>query len=246
MIDSLHTYIKEINLKNDVHLLLLRSTVPNIFCAGADLKERAKMPLDSIASHVRRLRDLFHALSKLPIPTIAAIDGTALGGGLEMCLACDIRIATAQAKMGLVEAKLGIIPGAGGTQRLPRLIGVAKAKELIFKGSVISGAEALKLGLVNEIVDGTDHSPNSNDPENGDDRFPAFNRALQLAKQMINQCSPLSLRCAKQAIDEGYEISIQEGLNVEDKEYEKVVNSNDRIEGLKAFLEKRQPIYKGI
>nr|XP_041567345.1 methylglutaconyl-CoA hydratase, mitochondrial isoform X1 [Taeniopygia guttata] len=131
-------------LKSDkkVRTVVFRSEVPGIFCAGADLKERAKMHSSEVSSFVSRARATINELANLPVPTIAAIDGTALGGGLELALACDIRVAASSAKMGLVETKLAIIPGAGGTQRLPRTIGVSLAKELIFSARIVDGTSS--------------------------------------------------------------------------------------------------------
>ncbi|XP_071437688.1 methylglutaconyl-CoA hydratase, mitochondrial isoform X3 [Pithys albifrons albifrons] len=131
-------------LKSDkkVRTVIFRSEVPGIFCAGADLKERAKMHSSEVSSFVSRARATINELANLPVPTIAAIDGTALGGGLELALACDIRVAASSAKMGLVETKLAIIPGAGGTQRLPRTIGVSLAKELIFSARIVDGTSS--------------------------------------------------------------------------------------------------------
>ncbi|XP_015258753.1 PREDICTED: methylglutaconyl-CoA hydratase, mitochondrial, partial [Cyprinodon variegatus] len=136
--------MEDIKKNNKVRSVILCSLVPGIFCAGADLKERAKMAPSEVGPFVSRARALITELGNLTVPTIAAIDGAALGGGLEMALACDIRIASSSAKMGLVETKLAIIPGAGGTQRLPRAIGVSLAKELIFTGRVVDGKEAFR------------------------------------------------------------------------------------------------------
>ena len=171
-------------------------------------------------------------LERLPMPVIAAIDGHALGGGLEMALACDLRVAAKEAKMGLVETKLAIIPGAGGTQRLPRLVGPALAKELIFTARVINGAQAQKIGLVNDAVD-----QNSN----GDG---AFQRAVQIAQEIIPN-GPIGVQMAKAAISKGIEVSLDSGLAFEGACYAQVVPTQDRLEGLKAFAEKRKPQYKG-
>ncbi|XP_071587546.1 methylglutaconyl-CoA hydratase, mitochondrial isoform X7 [Heliangelus exortis] len=131
-------------LKSDkkVRTVIFRSEVPGIFCAGADLKERAKMHSSEVSSFVSKARATINEMANLPVPTIAAIDGAALGGGLELALACDIRVAASSAKMGLVETKLAIIPGAGGTQRLPRTIGVSLAKELIFSARIVDGTSS--------------------------------------------------------------------------------------------------------
>ncbi|XP_054842068.1 methylglutaconyl-CoA hydratase, mitochondrial isoform X3 [Eublepharis macularius] len=164
-------------LKSDkkVRTVICRSEVPGVFCAGADLKERAKMHSSEVSSFVSKARATINDLANLPVPTIAAIDGIALGGGLELALACDIRVAVTSAKMGLVETKLAIIPGAGGTQRLPRTIGVSLAKELIFSARVVDGDEAKSIGLISHVVEQN---------EEGD---AAYRRALVLAREFLPQ-----------------------------------------------------------
>ncbi|KGL85776.1 hypothetical protein N309_00201, partial [Tinamus guttatus] len=142
---------------------------------GADLKEREKMDDAEVGLFVKRLRNLMDEIAALPVPTIAAIDGYALGGGLELALACDLRVAASSAKMGLIETTRGLLPGAGGTQRLPRCIGVALAKELIFTGRQIDGQQAFSMGLVNHTV-----------PQN-DEGDAAYQRALTLAKEILPQ-----------------------------------------------------------
>ncbi|KAM6469933.1 methylglutaconyl-CoA hydratase, mitochondrial isoform 3-T3 [Liasis olivaceus] len=164
-------------LKTDkkVRTVIFRSEVPGVFCAGADLKERAKMHASEVSSFVSKARTTINEMANLPVPTIAAIDGIALGGGLELALACDIRVAATSAKMGLVETKLAIIPGAGGTQRLPRTIGVSLAKELIFSARVVDGEEAKSIGLISHVVEQN---------EAGD---AAYRRALALAREFLPQ-----------------------------------------------------------
>nr|XP_038026122.1 methylglutaconyl-CoA hydratase, mitochondrial isoform X2 [Anas platyrhynchos] len=192
-------------LKSDkkVRTVIFRSEVPGIFCAA-----------------------------NLPVPTIAAIDGTALGGGLELALACDIRVAASSAKMGLVETKLAIIPGAGGTQRLPRTIGVSLAKELIFSARIVDGEEAKSIGLISHVVEQN---------EAGD---AAYRRALALAREFLPQ-GPVAMRVAKLAINQGMEVDLVTGLAIEEACYAQTIPTKDRIEGLLAFKEKRPPRYKG-
>lgn len=172
------------------------------------------------------------SLENLPMPVIAALDGVALGGGLEMALACDLRVASSTAKMGLVETKLAIIPGAGGTQRLPRIVGQALAKELIFTARVLNGTDAYKIGLVNQVQE-----QNSN----GD---AAYLRALQLAKEILPQ-GPIAVRVAKWAISAGAQTDLDTALSIEELCYAQVIPTKDRLEGLKAFREKRPPVYTG-
>ncbi|XP_058878197.1 methylglutaconyl-CoA hydratase, mitochondrial-like [Acipenser ruthenus] len=224
--------VDAVKVNKSVRTVILCSLVPGIFCAGADLKERAKMHPSEVGPFVSKARALMNELGNLPMPTIAAIDGAALGGGLEMALACDIRTAAFTAKMGLVETKLAIIPGAGGTQRLPRTIGVASAKELIFSGRTVDGTEAKSLGLVS-------HSVEQN--EAGD---AAFRKALALAREFIPQ-GPIAMRMAKLAINRGIEVDLATGLAIEEACYAQVIPTKDRIEGLTAFKEKRPPRYKG-
>lgn len=216
----------------NVRVVLLCSTVKGVFCAGADLKERAKMKPEEVGPFVTKARACISGLENLPMPVIVALDGVALGGGLEMALACDLRVAADSAKMGLVETKLAIIPGAGGTQRLPRIVGSAKAKELIFTAAVLDGTQAAEIGLVNYVV------PQN---ENGDS---AYHKALEIAKKIIPN-GPIGVRMAKTAISRGMEVDLSSGLSIEEACYAQVIPTKDRIEGLNAFKEKRIPNYKG-
>ncbi|XP_066936139.1 methylglutaconyl-CoA hydratase, mitochondrial-like [Clytia hemisphaerica] len=225
-------YMNELASNRNVRAVVLRSLVPGVFCAGADLKERRKMTEADVPMFVSRARMLFQKLNDLPVPTIAALEGAALGGGLEMALSCDFRIASTTAKLGLPETKLAIIPGAGGTVRLPRLIGVSKAKELIFTGRVLNSTQAADISLVEYSVDQND---------NGD---AAFVRAMELAGEMQSQ-GPVALRAAKKSISRGIEVDLHSALTYEELCYSQVVPTKDRIEGLTAFKEKRKPVYKG-
>ncbi|XP_051818210.1 methylglutaconyl-CoA hydratase, mitochondrial isoform X2 [Antechinus flavipes] len=192
-------------LKSDkkVRTVIVRSEVPGVFCAA-----------------------------NLPVPTIAAIDGIALGGGLELALACDIRVAASSAKMGLVETKLAIIPGAGGTQRLPRAIGMALAKEMIFSARVLDGQEAKSIGLISHVLEQN---------EMGD---AAYRKALALAREFLPQ-GPVAMRVAKLAINQGMEVDLITGLAIEEACYAQTIPTKDRLEGLLAFKEKRPPRFKG-
>ena len=227
LMNKFHSILDNISNDNNVKIIILNSNVEKVFCAGADLKERATMTPVQVNTFVSSLRNGFTKLYNLPQPVIAAIDGAALGGGLELALSCDIRIAGKGSIFGLPETGLAIIPGAGGTQRLPRLIGTAKAKELIFTGRRVAPSEALTLGLVNEVV------------ENGKEG------ALNMARLMLNN-GPIALRMAKKAINLGIEGDVTSGMVVEDLCYAQVIPTQDRIEGLTAFKEKRKPVYKGL
>ncbi|KPJ02535.1 Enoyl-CoA hydratase domain-containing protein 2, mitochondrial [Papilio xuthus] len=215
-----------------ISVVILHSLVRGIFCAGANLKERFKMADDEVANFVRGLRETFIEIEDLPMPTIAAIEGVAVGGGLELALACDIRVAAENAKLGLVETGRGLIPGAGGTQRLPRVIHPNIAKELIFTSRIINGKEAKEMGIVN-------HAVTQNENNNA-----AFEKALDLAREILPN-APIALRCAKQAINEGVQLSIKDGYEVEQKYYEINVPTKDRQEGMLSFIEKRKPKYEG-
>lgn len=190
------------------------------------------MPAAEVPGFVAKARGLMSELEKLPIPIIAAIDGPALGGGLELSLACDLRVAASNAKLGLTETKLAIIPGAGGTQRLPRLIGSAKAKELIYTGRIINGIESEKLGIVNSCV------------EQNAEGNAAYLKALALAEEILPN-GPIGLAMAKEAIGRGLQMDLDSGLAIEKLCYDQVIPTADRLEGLRAFKEKRKPIYKG-
>ncbi|CAK1546883.1 unnamed protein product [Leptosia nina] len=228
--------MREVNsiLKEDkkISVVILHSLVPGIFCAGANLKERFKMNDDEVASFVRGLRQTFIGVEDLPMPTIAAIDGVAVGGGLELALACDMRVVADSAKLGLVETGRGLIPGAGGTQRLPRVIHSNIAKELIFTSRIISGQEAKQLGIVNHSV-----------PQDGMNNA-AFKRALSLARE-ISTNAPIALRCAKKAVNEGLQLPLKDGYEVEQRCYELNIPTKDRQEGMISFMEKRKPQYQG-
>ncbi|XP_019569436.2 methylglutaconyl-CoA hydratase, mitochondrial isoform X6 [Rhinolophus sinicus] len=199
---------------------------------GADLKERVKMNPSEVGPFVSKIRAVINEMANLPVPTIAAIDGLALGGGLELALACDIRVAASSAKMGLVETKLAIIPGGGGTQRLPRAIGMSLAKELIFSARVLDGQEAKAVGLVSHVL------------EQNQEGDAAYRKALDLAREFLPQ-GPVAMRVAKLAINQGMEVDLVTGLAIEEACYAQTIPTKDRLEGLLAFKEKRSPRYKG-
>ncbi len=198
------------------------------FSAGADLKERAGLGSVEVAEAVAAISRAMQAVGEIPVPTIAAINGVALGGGLELALACDIRLASSSAVLGLPETTLAIIPGGGGTQRLPRIAGEGRAKELIFTGRRISAAEALQYGIVHEIA--------APDELRG--------RASQLARTIAAN-GPVAVRAAKEAIARGMELPLGQGFALENEMYGRTVPTKDRLEGLEAFREKRAPVYRG-
>jgi methylglutaconyl-CoA hydratase len=221
--------IEHINNSNDIRVVLLMSSSPGYFCSGANLKERATFTEEETRKFVIKARETFQDFAELKVPTICGIDGFAFGGGLELALTCDIRIATKNALIGLTECGLGIIPGAGGSQRLPRLIGVNKAKELMFTCEKLTGEQCLNLGIVNHVVEKYENLEE---------------KALEMAKRIL-KCGPIAIQAVKKAIDEGIHLDLRSALGVEMKNYDKVLSTEDRLEGIKAFLEKREPQYKG-
>ncbi|XP_076669990.1 methylglutaconyl-CoA hydratase, mitochondrial [Andrena cerasifolii] len=233
LVDQLSNAISSVRADTKLRVLIIRSLVPKVFCAGADLRERLKMDNSEVLKFVCSLRSIMCNVESLPTPVISAIDGVALGGGLELALATDIRVAVSEAKMGLVETKLAIIPGAGGTQRLPRLIGPAKAKELIYTSRIFDGEDAMKIGLVNQVV-----------PQNKDGDA-AYQSALSIAREILPN-GPIGVKVAKVAISTGIEVPITDGFEIENQCYSEVVDTKDRIEGLTAFVTKRVPVYQGV
>jgi len=198
------------------------------FCAGADLKERASMTADDVHAFHEGLRRALRAIEEAPQVFVAALNGAALGGGLELALACDLRIAAETAELGLPEVGLGIIPGGGGTQRLPRLVGVARAKDLVLTARRVGAAEALAIGLVGRIA-------------------PAarlLEEALAYAGEAARN-APVSLRQAKRAIDGGLHLPLDAALDLENRLYQDCLGTKDRVEALRAFAEKRPPVFTG-
>ena len=232
LVKNLSSAIDAVKFDKNVRVLIIRSHAKGAFCAGADLKERAKMSPAEVGPFVSKGREIIGAWDKLPMPVIAAIDGVALGGGLEMALACDLRVASDNAKLGLTETRLAIIPGGGGTQRLPRLVGQGLAKELIYTARILSGKDAANIGLVNHCVDQN---------EVGD---AAYLRSLQLAREILPN-GPVGVAMAKMAINKGSEVDLASGLSFEEAAYAQVIPTKDRIEALTAFREKRKPVFRG-
>ncbi|TGL74974.1 enoyl-CoA hydratase-related protein [Leptospira jelokensis] len=202
--------------------------VGDAFCSGADLKERKSMSESQVREFLRNINNCFTHLAELSIPTIASINGYAFGGGLELALSCDIRYASELAIMGLTETKLGIIPGAGGTQRLSRIVGEATAMEWIFSGKKINGEEALRRGLVSKVVDPMQLKQSS----------------LALAGE-ISESAPIAVSAAKKAIRQGFQLSMESALKWEQLCYSETLATKDRLEALQAFAEKRKPHFKG-
>jgi len=228
-LERLGDFIEQVRLDTKEIRVVIVKAEGRAFCAGADLKERRTLTEQQVRRNVRKIRDVFTALERLPQPTIAMINGFAFGGGFELALACDFRYAVAEAKMGLTEVSLGIIPGAGGTQRLSRLIGPSKAKEIILTARRISAVDALELGFVNGVAE---------------DTVQLDALAMGLAAEILAN-APLAVYQAKSAIDRGSSVDLQTGLDLETMCYEVIIPTKDRVEALEAFREKRKPVFLG-
>jgi len=214
----------------DAHtrVLIITGDGEKSFVAGADISEMAHLNEQEGFEFGRLGAQVFRKIEQLPIPVIAAVNGFALGGGCELAMACDIRIASVNAKFGQPEVGLGIIPGFSGTVRLPRLVGQGMAKELIYTGRVIRADEALRIGLVNAVYE----------------REELLDKALELA-QMILKNAPLAIQAAKQSINEGYDLSADDAISLENKLFGSCFATADQKEGMAAFLEKRKAAFKG-
>ncbi|MCQ4212267.1 enoyl-CoA hydratase/isomerase family protein [Streptomyces longispororuber] len=212
----------------DVRAVVVTSSHERAFCVGADLKERNSFSDAELVRQRPVARAAYTGVLELPMPTIAAVHGFALGGGFELALACDLIVADATAVVGLPEVSVGVIPGGGGTQLLPRRVGAARAAELIFSARRVEAAEAGALGLVDQVV------------EAGQDRAEALALAARIAAN-----SPVGLRAAKRALRLGHGLDLRAGLDVEDAAWRSVAFSGDRAEGVAAFNEKRKPQWPG-
>lgn len=225
---QLQTKVEEIRVNPAVRAVIFIGAGEKAFSVGADLKERKTLSDEKVKRNLYKINEVFTAIDTLPQPTIAAINGFAFGGGMELALACDFRFAAREALMGLTETSLAIIPGAGGTQRLPRLIGQAKALELILTARRLSADEAFSFGLLTNVVE-----------------------RKNLLEECITFCSkllangPIALQQAKFAIKNGMNTDLNTGLQIERKAYEVTLPTEDRIEALQAFAEKRKPNFKG-
>jgi enoyl-CoA hydratase len=228
MLLALKERVEAIRFNPDIRVVVITGAGEKAFCAGADLKERVTLPPMRVKEFIFTIRNLFTAIEELNKPVIAAVNGIALGGGTELALASDIRIASETATMGLTETRLAIIPGGGGTQRLPRLIGKGKAKELIFTGRRVGAREALSIGMVNQVA-----APEA-----------LLDECLKMAA-MIREGGPIAIEQAKYAINYGMETDLHTGMAIESNAYWVTIPTEDRLEGLAAFREKRKPVYKG-
>ncbi|MFE7119787.1 enoyl-CoA hydratase/isomerase family protein [Streptomyces sp. NPDC057654] len=213
----------------DVRAVVVTSTHERAFCVGADLKERNTLTDAEMGRHRPVARAAYTGVLELPMPTVAAVHGFALGGGFELALSCDVIVADGSAVVGLPEVSVGVIPGGGGTQLLPRRVGAARAAELIFSARRVPAEEARELGLVDELV---------SDGE-------AREAGLALGERIARN-SPVGLRAAKRALRLGHGLDLRTGLEVEDAAWRTVAFSGDRAEGVAAFNEKRSPEWPGV
>lgn len=215
--------------------LIIASEIDQAFCSGADLKERQAFTQDETLAFLTQLRQTFSGLSNLPIPTISAISALALGGGLELSLCTSFRVFGSSAVVGQPETRLAIIPGAGGTYRLPPLIGMNRARDMILTGRRVSGPEAYFMGLCDRLVEITTEE----EKQAGAAREKVLQASLDLAKDLC-EGGPIALAQAMKAVN-GW----QRGEEAENEAYEVVLKSEDRLEALRAFAEKRKPAFKG-
>lgn len=218
----------ELDQDREVRAVVITGAGDKAFCAGADLKERKGVAAADSARFINAIGNAISNVGDIRAPTIAAMNGSAYGGGLELALACDFRILVEGCEVGLTEVRLGIMPGAGGTQRLPRIVGEARAKELILLGRRISAARALEIGLVTQVVPRAE-----------------LRAAVDGLLAELAGCAPLSVIQAKTAIERASDQPLAKGLDIERELYDVTLFSDDRNEGLTAFAEGRPPQYKG-
>ncbi|MGF9977669.1 enoyl-CoA hydratase-related protein [Viridibacillus arvi] len=220
--------VESIRINPDIRVVIFTGAGDKAFSVGADLKERKTLTEQRVKRNLYKIGEVFSAIENLPQPTIAMINGYAFGGGTELALACDFRFAADDVLLGLTETSLGIIPGAGGTQRLPRLIGEAKALELILTAKRLQAEEALAYGLLTKV----------------EKREDLLTKTVAFAELMLAN-GPIALQQAKFAIKHGMNTDLQTGLHIERKAYEITIPTEDRIEALNAFSEKRKPNFTG-
>ncbi|HEY3806687.1 MAG TPA: enoyl-CoA hydratase-related protein [Kofleriaceae bacterium] len=218
----------ELDQRESVRVVVITGAGEKAFCAGADLKERKGISAQETGPYISAIGTAIDTWAAIRKPTIAMMNGSAYGGGLELALACDLRVMVEGAELGLTEVRLGIIPGAGGTQRLPRIVGEARAKELILLGRRISSTRAAEIGLVNQVA------PRAQ-----------LRGTVDAMLGELAGCAPLSVIAAKSAIERGHGLALTDGLAIERQCYDVTLYSEDRDEGLAAFAEGRPPRYQG-
>ncbi|MCD6271775.1 MAG: enoyl-CoA hydratase/isomerase family protein [Deltaproteobacteria bacterium] len=233
LIETLQEIVRESDFDLSVRVIIITGAPPPegkkaSFSAGADLTERRTLSDDQVRRFIAIVRDTMTTVEKARVPVIAAINGFAFGGGTELALASDLRVASKNALMGLTETSLGIIPGGGGTQRLPRIVGLAKAKELIYTARRFDADTALEIGLVSKVVE----------PDQ------LMDAVMELACEIAKN-GPIAVQQAKFVLNNGFECSLGVALPLESKAYEITIPTEDRLEALAAFAEKRKPVFKG-
>ncbi|HSP36502.1 MAG TPA: enoyl-CoA hydratase-related protein [Frankiaceae bacterium] len=217
--DELREAALEVGSREDVRAVVVYGG-EKVFAAGADIKEMSTLTAGDMAANGTRLQDAFTELARIPKPVVAAITGYALGGGLELAMTADFRVAGDNVRVGQPEILLGIIPGAGGTQRLTRLVGPAKAKDLIFTGRHVRAAEALEIGLIDKVVAPDD----------------VYAESVALARRFVDGPA-VALRAAKQAVDDGLNMSLADGLRLESALFAGLFGTEDQSIGMASFLE---------
>ena len=233
MVSKLQQIVENLGKDGALKAVVLKSGVGGIFCAGADLKERSGMDEQEVMEFLGALKAVVAGLEELPVPVVAALDGAALGGGLELALGCDLRVAAQGVPLSLPEVLVGVIPGCGGTQRLARLVGVGRAAQIVYTGRPVLAEDAERWGLVNYCV------------QQNQSGSAAYAHALDVAR-LMHATAPVALGLAKVAVREGARMSrLEEGLEVEETCYQALLHTSDRREGLEAFLAKRKPTFLG-
>jgi enoyl-CoA hydratase len=227
-LDEISVGIKKLEDNKEVKVIVITGSGEKAFAAGADIAEMKEMSADEADEFASQGHRCMYEIENCTKPVIAAVNGFALGGGTELALACDFVYASENAKFGLPEVKLGIFPGFGGTQRLPRTVGVSRARELIFSGKTINAEDALKWGLVSKIASQAD----------------LMNEVMKVAKDIMNN-GPLAVGLAKHSINSGVGTTFDKGLDLERQAFHKCFETEDRKEGMTAFLEKRKANFKG-
>ncbi|MDF9763049.1 enoyl-CoA hydratase/carnithine racemase [Peribacillus simplex] len=227
-LSELQEVIDAVYPDDDIRVVIFTGAGEKAFSAGADLKERKTLTDAGVRRNVKSIRDVFNSIAGLPQPTIAAVNGYALGGGFEWLLSCDFAIAAEGVSLGLTETSWAIIPGAGGTQRLPRLIGEMKAKELIFTAKKLTAEEACRLGILLKVVP----------------RDQLMSVCEELAADIMKN-GPIAVKQAKYAITQGMNTDLQTGMAIEGKAYELTIPTQDRLEALQAFSERRKTHFTG-
>lgn len=228
LITELYEALQEIEKDDEVKVVVITAEGQKVFCTGADLKLASELDEESALPLVEQGQKIFTYIENFPKPTIAAINGLALGGGLEMALACDIRIAQEEAKVGCPETSIGLIPAWGGMQRLPKVVGIGKAKELVFSGAMITAKEAGDIGLINKVV-----APDE------------LESTVNWTAAKIAGNAPIALKYAKESLNKVFEVPLEEGLKHDAVTCAACFNTEDIKEGIKAVFEKRKATFKG-